>query len=82
MNYCCSWAPIEIFTRQQTQLIFKFCVAGTNEQCENHFVSNTSLAAPGALAHRLQRPPPATPYRLQHLTARLIQNGRRGLERG
>ena len=31
---------------------------------------NTSLAAPGALAHRLQ-----------HLTARLIQNGRGGLER-
>ena len=31
---------------------------------------NTSLAVPGALAHRLQ-----------HLTARLIQNGRRGLER-
>jgi len=30
---------------------------------------NTSLAAPGALAHRLQ-----------HLTARLIQNGRWGLK--
>ena len=28
------------------------------------------------------RSPPATPHRLQHLTARLIQNGRRGLERG
>ena len=26
--------------------------------------------------------PPATPHRLQHLTARFIQNGRRGLERG
>ena len=25
--------------------------------------------------------PPATPHRLQHLTARLIQNGRQGLER-
>ena len=34
-------------------------------------LSNTSLAAPGALAHRLQR-----------RTARLIQNGRRGLEIG
>ena len=32
---------------------------------------NTSLAAQGALAHRLQ-----------HLTARSIQNGRRGPERG
>ena len=32
---------------------------------------NTSLAAPGALAHRLQ-----------HLTARLTQNGQWGLERG
>ena len=36
---------------------------------------NTSLAAPGALAHRLQRhtacnaTPPATPYRLQRSTA-------------
>merc|ERR1719320_2146192 len=28
------------------------------------------------------RSPPATPHRLQHLTARFIQNGRRGLERG
>ena len=28
------------------------------------------------------RSPPATPYRLQHLTARLIQNGRQGLEKG
>ena len=28
------------------------------------------------------RSPPATLHRLQHLTARLIQNGRRGLERG
>ena len=28
------------------------------------------------------RSPPATPHRLQHLTARLIQNGRRGLEIG
>ena len=28
------------------------------------------------------RSPPATPHHLQHLTARLIQNGRRGLERG
>ena len=28
------------------------------------------------------RSPPATPHRLQHLTASLIQNGRRGLERG
>ena len=27
------------------------------------------------------RSPPAPPHRLQHLTARLIQNGRRGLER-
>ena len=35
------------------------------------FTLNTSLAAPGALAHRLQ-----------HLTARLIQNGRQGLEKG
>ena len=26
--------------------------------------------------------PPATPHRLQHLTARLIQNGRQGLEKG
>ena len=32
---------------------------------------NTSLAALGALTHRLQ-----------HLTACFIQNGRRGLERG
>ena len=32
---------------------------------------NTSLAAPGALAHRLQ-----------HLTARFIQNGQRGPEIG
>ena len=31
------------------------------------FDENTSLAAPGALAHRLQ-----------HLTARLIQNGQQG----
>ena len=37
-------------------------------------VTNTSLAAPGALAHRLQR--------LQHLTACFIQNGRRGPEIG
>ena len=28
------------------------------------------------------RSPPATPHRLQRLTARLIQNGRRGLEIG
>ena len=35
------------------------------------FVKNTSLAAWGALAHRLQ-----------HLTACLIQNGQRGLEMG
>ena len=28
------------------------------------------------------RSPPATPHRLQPLTAHLIQNGRRGLERG
>ena len=28
------------------------------------------------------RSPPATSHRLQHLTARLIQKGRRGLERG
>ena len=35
---------------------------------------NNSLAAPGAFAHRLQR--------LKHLTACLIQNGRRGLEIG
>ena len=28
------------------------------------------------------RSPPATPHRLQHLTARLIQNGRQGLEIG
>merc|ERR1712013_826256 len=28
------------------------------------------------------RSPPATPHRLQHQTARLIQNCRRGLERG
>ena len=28
------------------------------------------------------RSPPATPERLQHLTARLIQNGLRGLEIG
>ena len=28
------------------------------------------------------RPPPATPHRLQNLTARLIQNGRGGLEIG
>ena len=27
------------------------------------------------------RSPPATPHRLQHLTARLFQNGRQGLER-
>ena len=27
------------------------------------------------------RSPPATPHRLQHLTARLIQNGRQGLEK-
>ena len=33
-------------------------------------IANTSLAAP------------ATPYRLQHLTARLIQNGWQGLEKG
>ena len=26
------------------------------------------------------RSPPATPHRLQHLTAQFIQNGRRGLE--
>ena len=26
--------------------------------------------------------PPATPHRLQHLTARLIQHGRRGVEIG
>ena len=26
--------------------------------------------------------PPATPHRLQHLTARLIQNGQQGLEKG
>ena len=36
---------------------------------------NTSLAAQGALAHRLQR-------RTAYNTARLIQNGRRGLEIG
>ena len=49
------------------------------EKINNFFISldNTSLAAPGALAHRLQRRPC-----LQHLTARLIQNGRRGLEIG
>ena len=35
------------------------------------FAENTSLAAPGALA-----------YRLQHLTTCLIQNGRQGLEIG
>ena len=35
---------------------------------------NTSLAAPGALAHRLQR--------LQHLTAHFIQNGWQGPEIG
>ena len=34
-------------------------------------MKNTSLAAPEALAHRLQ-----------HLTARLIQNGEQGLEIG
>ena len=28
------------------------------------------------------RSPPATPHRLQHLTAHFIQNGRRGLEIG
>ena len=28
------------------------------------------------------RSPPAMPHRLQHLTARLIQNGRQGLEKG
>ena len=28
------------------------------------------------------RSPPATPYRLQHLTARFIQNGRQGPEIG
>ena len=28
------------------------------------------------------RSPPAMPHRLQHLIARLIQNGRQGLERG
>ena len=28
------------------------------------------------------RSPPATPERLQHLTARLIQHGRRGVEIG
>ena len=28
------------------------------------------------------RSPPATPHRLQHLTARLIQKGRQGLEIG
>ena len=28
------------------------------------------------------RSPPATPHRLQHLTARLIQNGQQGLEIG
>ena len=28
------------------------------------------------------RSPPATPHRLQHLTARFIQNGRRGPEIG
>ena len=40
------------------------------------YVKNTSLAAPGA------RSPPATPHRLQHPTARLIQNGWQGLEKG
>ena len=35
---------------------------------------NTSLALQGALS--------APPYRLQHLTVRLIQNGRGGLEIG
>ena len=49
---------------------------------------NTSLAAKGALAHRLQHrtacnaAPPAMPHNLQHLTDRLIQNGQWGLEIG
>jgi len=33
-------------------------------------------------AARGTRSPPATPHRLQHLTARLIQNGQQGLEIG
>ena len=51
-------------------------------------IQNASLAAPGALANRLQRhtacnaTPPATPHCLQHLTARLIQNGTWVLEIG
>ena len=28
------------------------------------------------------RSPPATPYRLQHLTAHLTENGQQGLEKG
>ena len=45
---------------------------------------NTSLAAQGALAHRLQRCTacnaalPTTPHRLQRRTACKIQNGRQG----
>ena len=42
---------------------------------------NTSLVAPGHSLTASNATPPATPHCLQHLTAHLIQNGRRGLER-
>ena len=42
---------------------------------------NTSLMAPGHSLTACNAAPPAMPHRLQHLTARLIQNGRQGLER-
>ena len=47
----------------------------TRFKAKHHFIQitikDTSIAAPGALAHRLQ-----------HLTARFIQNGRQGPELG
>ena len=49
----------------------------------NDNLKNTSLAAPGALAHRLQRRAAcnATPPAKSKMAARGRQNGRRGLER-
>ena len=70
-------SPRTVWKKNQTQTVWgHITIFGLKSQKLNKISEYQPSGAGGT------RSPPATPQRLQHLTARLIQNGWQGLEKG